>query len=62
MAEENKKQEKIIYIITNNTYDEERLTLVKLTKEQVYAIDWFLNKFNIDIDIRPLEEYLCEEP
>jgi hypothetical protein len=62
MTEENKKQEKIIYIINGNTYNEEQLILAKLTKEQVYAIEWFLNKFDIDIDIRPLEDYACEEP
>ena len=33
MTEENKNEKKIIYIITDNMY-EEQLTLVKLTKEQ----------------------------
>ena len=32
MTEENKNEKKIIYIITDNMY-EEQLTLVKLTKE-----------------------------
>ncbi len=61
MTEENKNNEKSIYVITDNT-DEERLTLVKLTKEQVDAIDWFLDEFDIDVDIEAVREYACEEP
>ncbi len=62
MTEENKNEKKIIYIITDNMY-EEQLTLVKLTKEQANIIDWFINKFDINnIDIKSLEEYKCEEP
>ena len=62
MTEENKNEKKIIYIITDNMY-EEQLTLVKLTKEQANIIDWFINKFYINnIDIKSLEEYKCEEP
>lgn len=61
MTEENKNNEKSIYVITDNT-DEERLTLVKLTEEQVDAIDWFTDEFGIDIKIETIEEYECEEP
>ena len=61
MTEENKNNEKSIYVITDNT-DEERLTLVKLTKGQVDAIDWFLDEFDIDMDIEAVREYTCEEP
>lgn len=62
MTEENKNEKKIIYIITDNMY-EEQLTLVKLTREQANTVDWFINKFDINnIDIKSLEEYKCEEP
>ena len=48
MTEENKNEKKSVYVITDHT-DEEQLTLVKLTKEQADAIDWFLDEFDIDM-------------
>ena len=61
MTEENKNEKKSVYVITDHT-DEEQLTLVKLTKEQADAIDWFLDEFDIDMDIEAVGEYECEEP
>ena len=61
MTEENKNKEKSVYVVTDNT-DEGRLTLVKLTEEQVDAIDWFVDEFGFDINIETIEEYECEEP
>lgn len=61
MTEENKNKEKSVYVITDNT-DEERLTLVKFTEEQVDAIDWFVDEFDIDINVESIDKYKCEEP
>ena len=61
MAEEKKD----VYVITDNTEayeDYENLTLVKLEKQQVNAIKWLLDRFNIDINVESIDKYRCEEP
>ena len=42
--------------------DYENLTLVKLEKQQVNAIKWLLDRFNIDINVESIDKYKCEEP
>lgn len=61
MSEE-KKIEKNIYVIIDNTDCDEQVTLVKLTEEQADAINWFAEKFDIAVDILSVENYKCEEP
>ena len=60
MTEANNK--KSIYVITDNANYDEQVTLVKLTKEQADAINWFTEKFDIGIDILSVENFKCEDP
>lgn len=59
------EEKKDVYVITDNTEayeDYENLTLVKLTKQQVDAIKWLLDRFDIDINVEAIDKYKCEEP
>ena len=59
------EEKKNVYVITDNTEayeDYENLTLIKLTKQQVDAIEWILNRFDIDINVESIDKYKCEEP
>lgn len=47
------------YVIYYRNDDSE--VIVKMTKEQAKAINWFIDKYNIDAVIDTIEDYPVEE-
>lgn len=49
------------YVICCNVNGEDSERIILATEEQVLAIQWFINTFEIDVSIELVEDYLAEE-